>query len=118
MHNGSTDRDLLSDYGWNHVSIYGYKRNALAGLTIVSFVTYPSISAGNRELRLRLVERVEVMSRTLRQFHEVIIPARFIEARAQAVKQQQELDQQFYRSLFRPPLGTNPNANPLPSSSK
>jgi hypothetical protein len=118
--NSLIDKNLLGDDAFQYVVVFGYKRNVIDGLSLISFSTYPTVSGGNRELRLRLVERERVMSRTLRQFHEIIIPSRFIEARAQAVKQQQELDQQSYRSLFRPPLGTNPNPNPnpVPSPSK
>lgn len=118
IHNASTDRNLLSDDAFNFLAIAGYKRNAIAGLTLITFYAHDTLGPTDRELRLRLVEREWIMSPTLRQYQEIVIPARFIAARARAVKQQQELDEQFYRSLFRPPLGTNPNANPLPSSSK
>ena len=114
--NSGTDRNLTSDSAFQYIVMYGYKRDAIAGLTMLSFNTDSNISS--RELRLRLVERERVATSTLRLFHEIIIPAHFVEARALAVKQQQELDQQFYRGLFPPPLGINSNANPLSSTSK
>jgi hypothetical protein len=65
----------LGDLSYNVVQVYGYKRNAIAGLTMITLhdgcMTY---NTEKKRVTFRLESREEIASPTLKRFHEFQLP--------------------------------------------
>jgi hypothetical protein len=100
------------------LALAGYKRDAFAGLTLLTFGSFGSMTEKNLEATLRLVTNTsgELSSYPESQLivlHTVKLPHIFNNLTLSAIEQKREQDQAFYRSLFPQPIGTNPNAKPF-----
>ncbi|MDI9335346.1 MAG: hypothetical protein QM533_13320, partial [Cytophagales bacterium] len=100
-------------------SLIGYKRNTFSGLTLLTFGTFGGLIVNKNwdatfSLQVNLSNEMKIWPEsdlvTLNSFQ---LPNAFIKLIVQASEQKREQDQAFYRSLFPPPLGNNPNAKPF-----
>lgn len=97
--NGSASGN--GDLDYNLVSVFGFKKNVISGLTIVSL--YHNCSNRNNQkpiVTFRLESREQIASPTLKRFHEFQLPQSFnnkIEAQLQA---RQTRDRDYYKNLL------------------
>lgn len=101
MNSGNTGPDNLRNV---QVLIYGFKRNVIAGLTllVLNHSCY-GVSSPREESSLlyRLESREKAFTPTLKKFHEFVIPATFNQVMQKMIALKKEADDKFFRSLLK-----------------
>lgn len=82
--------------------VYGYKRQAIAGLTMIS-LGYQCMSRNpeKKDVIFRLETRKTIGGPTLRRFHEFEIPDLFHKKIDQALKEKTDRDIKYYKELLK-----------------
>lgn len=97
--NGDTpDR---TDINFNSVPVFGYKRMAIAGLTLISL--HHHCSPRNREkpvVTYRLESREKIFSPPLKRFHEFQLPAVFGDRIEAQLQSRWARDREYYKNLL------------------
>lgn len=90
-------------HGGSLVLIWGFKRNVIAGLTMLSLsqgCTLPNDSKKNSSIVFRLESRNTMTGPTIKNFHEFSFPATFSQKIQEAIQLSKEADTQYYKSLL------------------
>ena len=88
------------DLSYGHIGVYGFKRAAVAGLTMLS-LSYRcgSRNSTKKDTSFRLESRDDIYSPTLARFHEFFLPEAFEKRIDEHVKASQERDREFYKFI-------------------
>lgn len=114
--NNGSDRikDLVNNGGNNFLPLLAYRRQTLVGLSVLSFQLGNSATPGSpRELTIRLQAEWPELQPLVNPHIQFVLPATFVEAMKVLGQAKKEADNKFYRNLFKPPLGTNPDGRSL-----
>lgn len=90
-------------HGGNFVPVFGYKRQAIAGLTLVSLSQgcgMPNDPRKSTPLTFRLESRDSMTGPTLTRFHEFVLPAAFNIRIQEALLAVKEANAQYFRNLL------------------
>ncbi len=84
------------------ISIFGFKRNVISGLTLIAFDFGCDVNNKLNSIKIRLVSRPEVSGSLLpkKPFHEMIIPYPFKMHIQEALKNTKEENAQYFRNLL------------------
>jgi len=88
------------EMSYSNIGVYGYKRSAVAGLTMLTLSYRCSTrNSEKKDTSFRMESRDKIYSPTLTRFHEFLIPDAF-ERRIDAhQKTSQDRDREFYKSI-------------------
>lgn len=116
INDGSDKKDALANNGgYNFLVLLAFKRQALNGLTVLSFQLGKADTPGSpRELTLRLQAPRPILEPLVVPHAQFVLPPAFVEAMKRLGQVKSDEANQFYRSLFKPPLGTNPDGKSFP----
>jgi len=101
FHNATNDQ--FDDKGVvSLANIYGYKRQAIAGLTMIS-LGYNCLGRNDKKttVTFRLESREEVASPTLKRFHEFQLPNVFLGKIDEVLKVKKAKDEEYYKALLK-----------------
>lgn len=90
-------------HGGDLVPIWGFKRNVIAGLTVLSLsqgCTLPNESKRNSPIVFRLESRDSMTGPTIKNFNEFSFPATFSQKMQEAIRTSKEADARYYKALF------------------
>lgn len=99
LENSRIDGD--GDLTFNFVNVLGYKRQLIAGLTLIS-LSHGCISPNEskRQVLYRLESRDKIFSPPLKRFFEFTLPATFTLHIKDVLKTHSETNMKYFRSLF------------------
>jgi len=88
------------ELSYSHIGVYGYKRSAVAGLTMLS-LSYrcDKRNSTKKDISFRIESRDKIYSPTLARFHEFVLPESFENRIDEHSKVSQEQDRAFYKSI-------------------
>jgi len=88
------------ELSYSHIAVYGYKRSAVAGLTMLS-LSYRCGMRNNtkKDTSFRIESRDKIYSPTLARFHEFVLPESFEKRIDEHSKVSQEQDRAFYKTI-------------------
>ena len=101
FHNANNDQ--FDDKGVVHfLHIYGYKRQAIAGLTMIT-LDYNCLRRHSKKttVTFRLESREEIASPTLKRFHEFRLPDVFLRKIDKVLNAKIERDMEYYKNLLK-----------------
>ena len=105
LDNSRIDGD--GDLTFNFVNLLGFKRQAIAGLTVVSLSqSCMSPNESKKEVIFRLESRDEIFSPTLKRFHEFVLSSKFTQQLRDALKRQRESEMEYFRYILNRNPGT------------
>ena len=90
-----------SDLDYNLVTIYGYKRAVIAGLTMITLrYHYSNRNEKKQVVTFRLESREEIFSPTLKRFHEFQLPKVFGDKIESQLQARTARDVEYYKKLL------------------
>lgn len=94
-------QDGGGDHNYNFVPIYGYKRKAIAGLTLIT-LNYNCLERGPESgiVTFRLENRKEIKSPTRKRFHEFQLSGSFLKKINERIQVRRAYDSAHYQKLF------------------
>lgn len=95
------DTPFTDDINYNLVMVYGYKRQAIAGLTSVT-LSYRCDTANSQKpvVTFRLESREKIFSPPLQRFHEFQLPEAFGRKIDQSLQARFARDREYYKKLL------------------
>ena len=90
----------IDDTSYGHVGVYGYKRAAVSGLTMLT-LSYrcDTRNSTKKDTFFRIESRDEIYSPTLVRFHEFVFPEAFEKNIDEHIKVMQTQNREFYKSI-------------------
>jgi hypothetical protein len=105
--NSRVDGD--GDLTFNFVNVWGYKRQLIAGLTLISLSPgCVSPNESKKQVLYRLESRDGIFSPALKRFLEFTLPATFTQDIKDILKSHSETNMKYFRSLFENKSTTEP----------
>jgi hypothetical protein len=96
------DTPFTDDVNYSPVSIYGYKRSTVAGLTMVSLLYRCNMRNSKKPtITFRLESREQIVSRPLSRFHEFQLPDAFGKKIDERVQARFARDRELYKNLLK-----------------
>lgn len=88
------------DMSFGVVAVHGYKRSAVAGLTILTLSYRCGLrNSTKKDITFRIESREEIYSPSLARFHEFLLPEAFEKRVDEQLKFSQERDRAFYKAI-------------------
>lgn len=95
------DTPSTDDVNYNVVSVYGYKRQAIASLTLVSLSYRCNTRNAEKSLvTFRLESREKIFSPPLKRFHEFQLPESFGNRMDEQLKSRFAREREFYQNIL------------------